>query len=70
MKRRPNGMQCAVRLRVTLLLVILSLGRCTSPTIQGQIEDWGLQNYVHKIDRDAYKTALLAYLFERPEGIA
>lgn len=61
---RRNGKQITGRLQITVLsLAALSLGGCTSSTIQGQIEDWGLQNYVHTIDRNAYKSALLAYLF-------
>jgi len=63
---RHNGQQHASRLQVQLLLLAaLSLGGCASPIIQGKIEGWGLQNDVHKIDSGDYKSALLAYVFER-----
>ena len=63
---RHNGHQHASRLQGQLLLLAaLSLGGCASSIVQGKIEGWGVQNYVHKIDSGAYKSALLAYVFER-----
>lgn len=69
MKRQLNRLQRSRRLHVSaLLLAVLSLVGCTSPTIQGQIEDWGLQNFVRKVDPDEYKSALLTSLMLTTSG--
>lgn len=43
--------------------LILSVTGCTSPTLKGQLTDWGLEPYVQVTDSKAYREALLAAAF-------
>lgn len=52
-----------IQRNVSCVLPLVLLCGCTAPTIEGQIKQWGLEDYVQVIDPNAYREALLAYVF-------